>query len=254
MITCRECGYRNEGRKTCKRCGASLEGVKSEDNSVLDDLPDMSRYEINKELLKMLKHFTPMMPQYNEYEYCHQKLDFFDKKGYVPVSILIYGIITLVVSIWLIVMICLKSFKLYNMLIIWMLMYVGLGIFCVVEHRRSVKYNRKEIRRYLGRAVELAKQLTNAVNDYGPMIIDAKYTDPRILEKLMLLNRSGRTDTLEQAIDMLYHECGRTKEEDQAYLDKITSRQAEFGETKAMVFCSANFFGLYHPDQEPLKK
>ena len=42
--------------------------------------------------------------------------------------------------------------------------------------------------------------------------------------------------------------------EEQAYLDKITSRQAEFGETKAMVFCSANFFGLYHPDQEPLKK
>ena len=158
-----------------------------------------------------------------------------------------------VISIWLIVMICLRSFKLYNMLIIWMLMYVGLGIYCVVEHRRSVKYNRKEIKRYLGRAVELAKQLTNAVNDYGPMIIDAKYTDPRILEKLMLINRSGRTDTLEQAIDMLYHECGRTKEEDQAYLDKVTSRQAEFGETKAMVFSSANFFGLYHPDQEPLK-
>ena len=134
------------------------------------------------------------------------------------------------------------------------LMYTGLGIYCVVEHRRSVKYNRKEIKRYLGRAVELAKQLTNAVNDYGPMIIDEKYTDPRILEKLMLINRSGRTDTLEQAIDMLYHESGRTKEEDQAYLDKITSRQAEFGETKAKVFCSANFFGLYHKDQEPLKK
>ena len=136
---------------------------------------------------------------------------------------------------------------------IGMVMYVGLGIYCVIEYRRSVKYNRKEIKRYLGREVELAKQLTNAVNDYGPMIIDARFTDPRILEKLMIINRSGRTDTLEQAIDMLYHEAGRTKEEDQAYLDKVTSRQAEFGETNAMVFSSANFFGLYHQDQEALK-
>ena len=83
------------------------------------------------------------------------------------------------------------------------------------------------------------------------MIIDAKYTDPRILEKLMIINRSGRTDTLEQAIDMLYHESGRTKDEDNAYLDKLTSRQAEFGDTTAKVFCSANFFGLYHKEEEP---
>ena len=139
------------------------------------------------------------------------------------------------------------------MLILWMLMYVALGVYCVVAFRKSLKENRRNIKKFQGRAVELAKQLTNAVNDYGPMIIDSKYTDPRIIERLMVINRSGRTDTLEQAIDMLYHESGRTKEEDQAYLDKVTSRQAEFGETKALVFCSANFFGLYHPDQEPLK-
>ena len=178
---------------------------KEEQTSDLDDLPDMTRYEINKELKKMLKHFASMEPQYNEYEYCNQKLDFFDKRGYVPAAIPIYGIITIAISAFFIVMICLKSFKLYNMLILWMLMYVALGVYCVVAFRKSLKENR------------------------------------------------GRTDTLEQAIDMLYHESGRTKEEDQAYLDKVTSRQAEFGETKALVFCSANFFGLYHPDQEPLK-
>ena len=251
MITCRECGFRNEGRKTCKRCGASLEFKNLDDASVLDDLPDITRYEINKELKKMLKHFTPMEPQFNEYEYCNQKLDFFDKRGYVPAAIPIYGIITIAISAFFIVMICLKSFKLYNMLIIWMLMYVALGVFCVIEFRKSLKENRRNIKKFQGRAVELAKQLTNAVNDYGPMIIDAKYTDPRIIEKLMSINRSGRTDTLEQAIDMLYHESGRTKDEDNAYLDKLTSRQAEFGDTTAKVFCSANFFGLYHKDEEP---
>ena len=251
MITCRECGYRNEGRKTCKRCGASLEFKNLDDASVLDDLPDMTRYEINKELKKMLKHFASMEPQYNEYEYCNQKLDFFDKRGYVPAAIPIYGIITIAISAFFIVMICLKSFKLYNMLILWMLMYVALGVYCVVAFRKSLKENRRNIKKFQGRAVELAKQLTNAVNDYGPMIIDAKYTDPRIIERLMVINRSGRTDTLEQAIDMLYHESGRTKDEDNAYLDKLTSRQAEFGDTTAKVFCSANFFGLYHKDEEP---
>ena len=254
MITCRECGFRNEGRKTCKRCGASLDGKKTEADSDLADLPDITRYEINKELKKMLKHFTPMEPQFNEYEYCNQKLDFFAKWGYVPAAVPIYGIITIAISAFFIVMICLKSFKLYNMLIIWMLMYVALGVFCVIEFRKSLKENRRNIKKFQGRAVELAKQLTNAVNDYGPMIIDEKYTDPRILERLMVINRSGRTDTLEQAIDMLYHESGKTKEEAQKYLDKLVSRQTEFGETNAKVFCSANFFGLYHKDQEPLKK
>ena len=251
MITCRECGYRNEGRKNCKRCGAPLDMNNVEKAVDLDDLPDMTRYAINKELKKMLKHFTPMIPQYNEYEYCNQKLDFFDKRGYVPIAVPIYGLITIAISVYFIVLISLRAFKLYNGLILWMLMYVALGLYCVYEFRKSLKENRKNIKKFQGRAVELAKQLTNAVNDYGPMIIDAKYTDPRIIEKLMSINRSGRTDTLEQAIDMLYHESGRTKEEDQAYLDKLTSRQEEFGDTTAMVFCSANFFGLYHKEEDP---
>jgi len=254
MITCRECGYRNEGRKTCKRCGASLD-AKTPDDADLADLPDITRYEINKELKKMLKHFTPMEPQFNEYEYCNQKLDFFSKWGYVPTAIPFVGIFFIGSMILLSVFTVFKvSLKLYNGLLLWYAMYFALGIYCIVAFYKSLKENRKNIRKYLGREVELAKQLTNAVNDYGPMIIEEKYTDPRILERLMIINRSGRTDTLEQAIDMLYHESGKTKEAAQKYLDKLVSRQTEFGETNAKVFCSANFFGLYHPDQEPLKK
>ena len=254
MITCRECGYRNEGRKTCKRCGASLD-AKTPDDADLADLPDITRYEINKELKKMLKHFTPMEPQFNEYEYCNQKLDFFSKWGYVPTAIPFVGIFFIGSMILLSVFTVFKvSLKLYNGLLLWYAMYFALGIYCIVAFYKSLKENRKNIRKYLGREVELAKQLTNAVNDYGPMIIEEKYTDPRILERLMIINRSGRTDTLEQAIDMLYHESGKTKEEAQKYLDKLVSRQTEFGETNAKVFCSANFFGLYHKDQEPLRK
>ena len=254
MVTCRECGYRNEGRKTCKRCGASLD-AKTPDDADLADLPDITRYEINKELKKMLKHFTPMEPQFNEYEYCNQKLDFFSKWGYVPTAIPFVGIFFIGSMILLSVFTVFKvSLKLYNGLLLWYAMYFALGIYCIVAFCKSLKENRKNIRKYLGREVELAKQLTNAVNDYGPMIIEEKYTDPRILERLMKINRSGRTDTLEQAIDMLYHESGKTKEEAQKYLDKLVSRQTEFGETNAKVFCSANFFGLYHKDQEPLKK
>ena len=255
MATCRECGFRNEGRKTCKRCGASLDAKKTDEASVLDDLPDITRYEINKELKKMLKHFTPMESQFNEYEYCNQKLDFFAKWGYVPAAVPFVGIFFIGSMVLLSVLTVFRvSLKLYNGLLLWYGMYFALGIYCIVAFLKSLKENRKNIRKFLGREVELAKQLTNAVNDYGPMIIDEKYTDPRILERLMLINRSGRTDTLEQAIDMLYHESGKTKEECQKYLDKLASRQAEFGDTTAKVFCSANFFGLYHKDQEPLKK
>ena len=255
MITCRECGFRNEGRKTCKRCGASLDFKNLDDASVLDDLPDITRYEINKELKKMLKHFAPMEPQFNEYEYCNQKLDFFAKWGYVPAAVPFVGIFFIGSMILLSVLTVFRvSLKLYNGLLLWYGMYFALGVYCILAFYKSLKENRKNIRKYLGREVELAKQLTNAVNDYGPMIIDEKYTDPRILERLMVINRSGRTDTLEQAIDMLYHESGKTKEEAQKYLDKLVSRQTEFGETNAKVFCSANFFGLYHKDQEPLKK
>lgn len=252
MVTCRECGFRNEGRKNCKRCGAPLDGRKTDTDSDLADLPDITRYEINKELKKMLKHFTPYEPQFNEYEYCNQKLDFFSKWGYVPTAVPFVGIFFIGSMILLSVLTVFRtSLKLYNGLLLWYAMYFALGIYCIVAFYKSLKENRKNIRKYLGREVELAKQLTNAVNDYGSMMIDSKYSDPRILERLMIINRSGRTDTLEQAIDMLYHESGKTKEASQKYLDKLTSRQAEFGDTTAKVFYSANFFGLYHKEEEP---
>ena len=50
MVTCNECGYENHGRRICKRCGAPLD-LSAEKNGIsVDDLPDMSLYEVNKEL------------------------------------------------------------------------------------------------------------------------------------------------------------------------------------------------------------
>ena len=253
MVTCNECGYENHGRRICKRCGAPLD-LSAEKNGIsVDDLPDMSLYEVNKELKKLIRYFDFMRAQYSEYEFCNQKLDFLDKKGYVPIGVLIFGIIMMGVTTWLSVLVALRAFKLYNGLILWLAMFFVDGLYAAVAYSRSLKDNRKKIKKYLGREVELAKQLTNYYNDYGPCLLEAKYTDPRILDRLQNIIKSGRASSLEQALDLLFEDSGRTKEESAEYLATVASRQAEFGEKDALVFCSSSFFGAYHKVGEKIR-
>lgn len=253
MVTCNECGYENHGRRICKRCGAPLD-LSAEKNGIsVDDLPDMTLYEVNKELKKLIRYFDFMRAQYSEYEFCNQKLDFLDKKGYVPIGVLIFGIIMMGVTTWLSVLVALRAFKLYNGLILWLAMFFVDGLYSAVAYSRSLKDNRKKIKKYLGREVELAKQLTNYYNDYGPCLLEAKYTDPRILDRLQNIIKSGRASSLEQALDLLFEDSGRTKEESAEYLATVASRQAEFGEKDALVFCSSSFFGAYHKVGEKIR-
>ena len=253
MVTCNECGYENHGRRICKRCGAPLD-LSAEKNGIsVDDLPDMSLYEVNKELKKLIRYFDFMRIQYSEYEFCNQKLDFLDKRGYIPIGVLIFGIIMMGVTTWLSVLVALRAFKLYNGLILWLAMFFVDGLYAAVAYSRSLKDNRKKIKKYLGREVELAKQLTNYYNDYGPCLLEAKYTDPRILDRLQNIIKSGRASSLEQALDLLFEDSGRTKEESAEYLATVASRQAEFGEKDALVFCSSSFFGAYHKVGEKIR-
>ena len=253
MVTCNECGYENHGRRICKRCGAPLD-LSAEKNGIsVDDLPDMSLYEVNKELKKLIRYFDFMRAQYSEYEFCNQKLDFLDKKGYVPIGVLIFGVIMMGVTTWLSVLVALRAFKLYNGLILWLAMFFVDGLYSAVAYSRSLKDNRKKIKKYLGREVELAKQLTNYYNDYGPCLLEAKYTDPRILDRLQNIIKSGRASSLEQALDLLFEDSGRTKEESAEYLATVASRQAEFGEKDALVFCSSSFLGAYHKVGEKIR-
>lgn len=253
MVTCNECGYENHGRRICKRCGAPLD-LSAEKNGIsVDDLPDMSLYEVNKELKKLIRYFDFMRAQYSEYEFCNQKLDYLDKKGYVPIGVLVFGIIMMGVTTWLSVLVALRAFKLYNGLILWLAMFFVDGLYAAVAYSRSLKDNRKKIKKYLGREVELAKQLTNYYNDYGPCLLEAKYTDPRILDRLQSIIKSGRASSLEQALDLLFEDSGRTKEESAEYLATVASRQAEFGEKDALVFCSSSFFGAYHKVGEKIR-
>ena len=253
MVTCNECGYENHGRRICKRCGAPLD-LSAEKNGIsVDDLPDMSLYEVNKELKKLIRYFDFMRIQYSEYEFCNQKLDYLDKRGYIPIGVLIFGIIMMGVTTWLSVLIALRAFKLYNGLILWFAMFFVDGLYAAVAYSRSLKDNRKKIKKYLGREVELAKQLTNYYNDYGPCLLEAKYTDPRILDRLQNIIKSGRASSLEQALDLLFEDSGRTKEESAEYLATVASRQAEFGEKDALVFCSSSFFGAYHKVGEKIR-
>ncbi|MDY6339585.1 MAG: hypothetical protein SPL61_08110 [Saccharofermentans sp.] len=253
MVTCNECGYENHGRRICKRCGAPLD-LSAEKNGIsVDDLPDISLYEVNRELKKLIRYFDFMRAQYSEYEFCNQKLDLLDKKGYVPIGVLVFGIIMMGVTTWLSVLVALRAFKLYNGLILWLAMFFVDGLYAAVAYSRSLKDNRKKIKKYLGREVELAKQLTNYYNDYGPCLLEAKYTDPRILDRLQNIIKSGRASSLEQALDLLFEDSGRTKEESAEYLATVASRQAEFGEKDALVFCSSSFFGAYHKVGEKIR-
>ena len=255
MVTCKECGYQNNGRKLCKKCGAPLD-LSVEENAVsVEDLPDLTLYDVNRELKKLIRYFNRMQAQYSEYEYCNQKLDSLDKRGYVSKGILIFGICMIAAMVWLSVVEVLYTYIRQDLtgLLVWNAMFLAVGLYAVIAYFHSLRDNRKKIKNYLGREVELARQLTNHYKKYGPCLIDPQYTDPRILDRLALLIRSGRVNTLEQAMDTLFVDAGKTKKESSDYLAVVASRQAEFGEKDALVFCAASFFGAYHQSGENLQ-
>ena len=65
MVTCKECGYQNNGRKLCKKCGAPLD-LSVEENAVsVEDLPDLTLYDVNRELKKLIRYFNRMQAQYS---------------------------------------------------------------------------------------------------------------------------------------------------------------------------------------------
>lgn len=249
MWICKDCGFANEGRKVCKKCGAPVDKSGAQDNHVPSDIHDsreLTTYEINKELKRLIRHFNPLLSQFKEYNYCNQKLDFLSKKGYVPVAILILGIILSAISIFLIVMTFTVLFRFFNGLLIWWFMFLGLGIYCITVYIHSLLKNRKEIRKYITKEIGIAKQLTKSFDEAETDIIDVMYSDPRILEKIVNIISEGRANTVDKAVDALYVESGKTKEQSRRYLDLVASRQADYGGKDAAVFCSADFFGAYH--------
>lgn len=247
MWLCKECGYSNEGRNICKQCGMPKEQSEKTENTNASDVPhDMTLYEINKELKKMHRYFKPMLAQYKEYNYCNQRLDFLSKKGDLPLWVLIFGIVLCSVSLFLIIMTILVLFKRYNGLLIWWGMFLGLGIYCVTKYTQNITENRKQIRKFQSREIELAKELTGYFREYGQSLIEGEYSDPRIIEKLLQIIDSGRAESVEKAIDRLFFEAGKTKEQNRDYLDIVSGRQKEYGEADVMVFCSAEFFGAYN--------
>ena len=254
MVTCNECGYQNVGRKLCKKCGAPLDLSVEEKAGPSEDIPDPTLYDVNRELKKLIRYFNRMQAQYSEYEYCNQKLDSLDKRGYVSKGILIFGICMIAAMVWVSVTEIIYTYIRQDLtgLLVWNAMFLAVGIYAVIAYFHSLKDNRKKIKNYQGREVELARQLTNHYNDYGPCLIDPKYTDPRILDRLAILIKSGRVNTLEQALDTLFEDAGKTKKESSDYLAVVASRQADFGEKDALVFCAASFFGAYHKAGEKL--
>ena len=148
MWMCKECGFSNEGRTVCKKCGAPMDVKETKDNGTSSE-PDATRelttYELNKELKRLVKHFNPLLSQFKEYNYCNQKLDFLSKKGYVPVAILILGIAICAVSIFLIVMTFTVLFRFFNGLLIWWFMFLRLGIYCITVYIHSLVKNRKDV-------------------------------------------------------------------------------------------------------------
>ena len=95
-------------------------------------------------------------------------------------------------------------------------------------------------------ANRVAFQIYCKVDEAETDIIDVMYSDPRILEKIVNIISEGRANTVDKAVDALYVESGKTKEQSRRYLDLVASRQADYGGKDAAVFCSADFFGAYH--------
>ena len=237
------------GEKFCMVCGKAIDT----DRKIVSSAPahakpvhessitqqNRMRSETALEMTRMIDYFNRKQPQYDEYDYCNDRIDYLAgksvKEAIIPGSIFIgvgvaIGIASFCASfIDLLIVALIGSFS-------------GIGIIIIVIGILLAVSRKKRLTSALIRQSELASELTDYYRAYGPCLVGAEYSNPKILALLADLLRQGRADTIKEAINVLLDDAHKTRMEIQAELTAQSARQAASGATAAAVFTAARLF------------
>ncbi len=249
---CPGCGSEIKiGEKFCMHCGNPID----EKRKIVAQKPThvssisqqrSSRIESANEVARMIEYFSPMQPQYDEYDQCSEIIDNCTRKlkiAPVVIGIILcaWGYLPIIAVLSVFGISGIARFGLEEHLVFCL--PALLGTLVIVLRIIEVINRKKKLNQSIERQILLAKELTDYYNNYGELcLVGAEFSNPRILELIGNTLRQGRADTIKEAINVLLDDAHKTRMELQAELTAQSARQAASGATAAAVFSAARLF------------
>ena len=271
---CIRCGAKIEATyKNCPNCGYAIQRPNQQQSSNSDETTGSTTNQESKtytgpvntkppqintkeeciaELTRTYWYFNTMHAEYDEYDACIRNSNFAsreyrkrtrhdsDETNFsiffcaVGTALFIVGIV-----IWLLFE---ESF--YKS-ILWLIIgsLIGsAGVLMWIKEDSINRILRKEIKNNTSRQVQLAKELTKYYKNYGYCIIGPQYSNPKIIWRILENLKSGRADTLQNAIKLLYRDARKRTFHSKLILGEAHRINAFYHAYSAASFIPADFF------------
>lgn len=240
MKNCWSCGAQlDDGAGFCSRCGSNQTAVGVQPNNYGNmqparDTTMVTRINAMQELGNVYNYFLQKLDLYNEYDAINYKIQCLEHSSDLKV-LLIFGIIlafpgALMLGLSSGINIIARVF--FALFFFWPLI-----LYCVL-----ITKNKSKIQSMLKRLGVIANELTRHYNAYGYCPIGPEYSNPAIIDGIMRIIRSGRADTIKEALNVMLNDAHKTTMELAAMQTANSARSAAAGATAAAVFNAASFF------------
>ena len=199
--------------------------------------PQQQRQANMQEMSRMQQYFSQKAAEYDEYDLINATLDEYDKR---KPGLLVWGIILLVIGSSLLSVSLSRDVETCMTILsaVWCLGATGM----ILAFIFSTISRNKNKRNALSRLVQLADELHTHFVNFGYCAVGEEFTNPAILAKIGENLRSGRADTIKEAINIMFDDAHKSQMEYAAMETMYSSRQAAAGATTAAVFAAASFF------------
>ena len=231
MACCVKCGYQMaDDSSFCPKCGTPFGGGVNNQMMQPGTLSEQERRRALEELPKMIAYFKPMQKKYDKYDSIGERIMKIDdaKK---PFPVLMIGIVLLALSpcffarihyylerftnLPVVKIVNLVKFLMFVPGILFILLFIGILI--------SRKIRKKKLYEKLA---AISMELEAHVQGYGYCPVGAEYSNPKILEQIYSLIKSGRANTPSEAINVMIEDAHRTEMEIEAYLTRANAELA----------------------------
>lgn len=234
---CNNCGKPNQdGAKFCSECGAPINQIINQQYDNSQQKRQQARNSEITELDKMIRYFSQKSMVYEEYDRISAELSRFSKGKHY--ALLIWGIIvSFLGTIFVSAFSREEPAKLALGFIPFLLgqgMIVGHIVYAVSFSKRK-----KELEAKLS---EISSELFEYYKAYGTCVVGAEYTNPSNLIAIANTIRSGRADTIKEAINVLLDDVYRNNMQNLTAQSARSAAAAARGATAGAVFSAANFF------------
>lgn len=236
---CNHCGQQNpDGATFCNHCRAPVSAGTApvrQMNSI--DARKNTRNAELTELERMMRHFSQKNAQYEEYDRLSAELDLYAKGKHH--ALLVWGIIVSVLGMLLCSVLYFGTVgeAQYMALFLFLAgqaMVVGYIVY-------SVRYTKRK-ETITSRYDAVSYELFEHYCAYGICAVGCEYTNPTNLAAVSRTIRSGRADTIKEALNVLVEDAYRTKMQAFAAQAARSAAAAARGARTSAIFSAANFF------------